>query len=127
MSSFGAMFFNDPVAAFTNVGGALRPSGTLALLAWRRLEDNGWLMSLRGALAVGRQLPVPPPHAPTPFALADPERVDSILAAAGFDDVELAPIDELIDLGTDASDAMGFARGDLALDTSVPLSSQSVT
>ena len=53
MSSFGTMFFNDPVAAYTNIGGGLRPSGTLALLAWRTLQENEWLMSLRGALAVG--------------------------------------------------------------------------
>ena len=110
MSSFGTMFFNDPVAAYTNIGGGLRPSGTLALLAWRTLQENAWLMSLRGALAMGRQLPVPPPHAPTPFALAEPERVRTILGSAGFDDVELEPIDELMDLGTDASDAMEFAK-----------------
>jgi hypothetical protein len=98
------------VAAYTNVGVALCPGGTLALLAWRRLEDNGWLMSLRGALAMGRELPVPPPHAPTPFALAEPERVHTVLGSAGFDDVELEPIDEMIDLGSDASDAMEFAK-----------------
>ena len=51
MSSFGAMFFNDPVAAFTNIGGAVRPGGTLAMLAWRTLPENDWLMSLRAALA----------------------------------------------------------------------------
>ena len=53
---------------------------------------------------------MPPPDAPTPFALADPERVRTILGSAGFDDVELEPIDELIDLGTDASDAIEFAK-----------------
>lgn len=110
MSSFGAMFFNDPVAAYTNVGSGLRRGGTLALLAWRTLQENEWLMSLRGALAVGRQLPTPPPDAPTPFALADPERVRSILGSAGFDDIELEPIDEMIDLGTDAADAMEYAK-----------------
>ncbi|MEO6651533.1 MAG: class I SAM-dependent methyltransferase [Ilumatobacteraceae bacterium] len=110
MSSFGTMFFNDPVAAYMNIGGSLRPSGTLALLAWRRLEDNGWMTSLRGALAMGRQLSVAPPNAPTPFALAEPERVHSILSSAGFDDVDLEPINEVIDLGTDASDAMEFAK-----------------
>ena len=110
MSSFGTMFFNDPVAAYTNIGGGLRPNGTIALLAWRTLPENEWLMSLRSALAVGRELPMPPPDAPTPFALADPERVRSILGSAGFDGVELKPIDEPVELGTDASDALEFAK-----------------
>ena len=110
MSCFGSMFFSDPVAAFTNIGGGLRRGGTLALLAWRALEENDWLMSLRGALAVGRELPMPPPDAPTPFALADPERVRAILESAGFQSVDLEPIDELIDLGADASDALAFAK-----------------
>jgi SAM-dependent methyltransferase len=110
MSSFGIMFFNDPVAAFINIGGGLRQSGTLTLLAWRTLAENDWMMSLRGALALGRELPVPPPGAPTPFAFADPDRVRSMLGSAGFDDVELAPIDELVELGTDAADAMEFAK-----------------
>jgi SAM-dependent methyltransferase len=110
LSSFGAMFFGDPVAAFSNIATGLRPDGTLALLAWRTLPENEWLMSLRGALAVGRELPMPPPMAPTPFALADPERVRGILGSAGFDHVDFAPIDEPIELGTDASDALEFAK-----------------
>jgi len=110
LSSFGAMFFNDPVTAFANIGAGLRHGGILALLAWRTLQANDWLMALRDSLALGRELPVPPPDAPTPFALADPERVRAILGSAGFSDVELQPIDEPIDLGTDASDALEFAK-----------------
>ena len=110
MSSFGAMFFNDPVAAFTNIGRGVRSGGTLALLAWRSLPENEWLMALRGALALGRDLPTPPPDAPTPFSLADPERVRGILGAAGFDDVELTAIDEPMDIGADAADALEFAK-----------------
>lgn len=110
MSSFGVMFFNDPIAAFTNIGTGLRPDGTLALLAWRTLQENDWLMSLRAALAMGRELPTPPPDAPTPFSLADPDRVQQILGAAGFHGVELAPIDEPMDLGATAADALDFAR-----------------
>lgn len=110
ISSFGTMFFNDPVAAYTNISGGLRSNGTIALLAWRTLQENEWLMSLRSALAIGRELPMPPPDAPTPFALANPERVHSILGSAGFDGVELKPIDEMIELGTDASDALEFAK-----------------
>jgi SAM-dependent methyltransferase len=110
MSSFGTMFFNDPIAAYTNIGGGLRRGGTLALLAWRTLQENEWLMSLRSALAVGREVPMPAADAPTPFALAEPERVRSILGSAGFGGVELEPIDELVDLGSDASDALEFAK-----------------
>jgi ubiquinone/menaquinone biosynthesis C-methylase UbiE len=110
VSSFGAMFFNDPVAAFGNIGVGLRQGGTLALLAWRTLQENAWLMELRSSLALGRELPVPPLDAPTPFSLADPDRARAILGSAGFSDVELQPIDEQMDLGADAADALDFAK-----------------
>jgi SAM-dependent methyltransferase len=110
MSCFGAMFFGDPVAAFTNIGRGVRPGGRLALLAWRELARNEWLLALRQALAVGRQLPVPPPDAPTPFALADPDRVRAILGAAGFKEIGLEPVDEPIEFGSDADDAYAFMR-----------------
>lgn len=110
ISSFGAMFFGDPVAAFTNIGRALRPGGRLALLAWRELSRNEWLMELRGALAMGRQLPEPPPEAPTPFSLADPDRVRRILGDAGYGEVGFEPIDEPVEFGSDADDAFAFVK-----------------
>jgi SAM-dependent methyltransferase len=70
MSRFGAMFFGDPVAAFTNIGRGLRPGGRLVLMSWQRLENNEWLVAIRRALAVGRELPAPPVGAPGPFGLA---------------------------------------------------------
>jgi SAM-dependent methyltransferase len=108
ISSYGVMFFNDPVAAFVNIAGALAPGGRLGLMVWRELGRNDWVSSIRGALAVGRQLPEPPPEAPTPFSFADPARVQRILGAAGFDAIELTPLDEPLDFGTDADDAYAF-------------------
>jgi SAM-dependent methyltransferase len=110
MSSFGCMFFNDPVAAFTNIGRGVRVGGALALLAWRELDRNEWLMELRAALAMGRELPVPPPEAPSPFALASPDRVRGILGEAGYDDVGFEPIDEPIEIGRDLDDAYAFTQ-----------------
>lgn len=108
ISNFGTMFFDDPVAAFANIGRAVRPGGRLVLLAWRDLGRNEWLTAIRGALAAGRTLPEPPPRVPSPFALADPEWVRSIVGAAGFEQILLEEIEEPIELGDDAEDAFGF-------------------
>lgn len=109
ISDTGAMFFGDPEAAFANIAAALRPQGRLALLVWRELDRNEWLVAIRGAVALGRDLPQPPPDAPGhPFSLADPDRVRSILGSAGFDGITLDPVDEPMDLGADAEDAFQF-------------------
>ena len=110
ISSFGAMFFADPVPAFTNIGRSLRPGGRLALLAWRELDRNEWLSAIRQALALGRDLPTPPSGAPGPFGLADRQQTESILTDAGFVDVDFAALDDPIVLGADADDAFAFAR-----------------
>jgi SAM-dependent methyltransferase len=51
ISCFGAMFFADPIAAFANIGRAVRPGGRLAVLSWRPLAENEWIRALRDALA----------------------------------------------------------------------------
>jgi SAM-dependent methyltransferase len=89
-SRFGVMFFDDPVAAFTNLRAAMHPRGRLSFSCWQPLKDNAWSwIPIQAAL----QYVAPPertdPHAPGPFAFADPERVRSILDAAGFDKIAL--------------------------------------
>jgi hypothetical protein len=69
------------------------------------------LTAIRSALAAGRVLQEPPPHAPGPFGLADAARARRILTGAGFADIDVQPMDdEQIDFGTDAEDAFGFLR-----------------
>ncbi len=108
ISVFGAMFFADPVAAFTNMARALRPGGGLAMLAWRELGRNEWVAALRSALAMGRELPEPPAGAPGPFQMVDAEFVRRVLGEAGFAAVELESVDEPVRLGADADDAFEF-------------------
>ena len=110
VSSFGTMFFSDPLAAFTNLRGALRPDGRLAMLVWRALGENEWITALRGALAVGRDLPTPPPDAPSPFSLAREGRTRELLEAAGYRDIDLQPVDEPMWFGRDADEAFGFMQ-----------------
>jgi SAM-dependent methyltransferase len=108
MSAFGAMFFDDPAAAFANIGRAMVPGARLGLLAWRPLAENQWLTAIRMALAAGRELPAPPPGAPGPFGLADEGMARAHLAAGGFVDIDITPVDGAVRLGDDPDDAFGF-------------------
>ena len=87
ISNAGAMFFDDKVAAFSNLRRALRPGGRIALMAWQPLEDNEWLTVLRETLAMGRELATPVVGTPGPFGLADREQVSALLSKTGFTDV----------------------------------------
>lgn len=111
MSRFGVMFFEDPVAAFTNIAAAVRSGGRLAMLVWQSPKANEWISGLRTALAMGRDLPPPPPGAPGPFALADPDHFRRILTEAGFSDVGFTASEQEFNVGTDVDDAYGFVSG----------------
>ncbi|MCC7103744.1 MAG: methyltransferase domain-containing protein [Chloroflexi bacterium] len=110
ISRFGAMFFDDPVAAFRNIRGALRPGARLALLAWQEPRRNEWMLAIRDALAMGRTLPEPPLGVPGPFGLAQPDDVRRFLRKAGFEDVALEDVAEPMYLGADADDAYNWAH-----------------
>jgi len=110
LSRFGAMFFGDPVAAFTNLARATAPGGRAALLVWQELACNEWLTAPRAALAVGRTLPEPPVGAPGPFGLADRDQTRALLEQAGFRRVEFDDVDAPFVFGTDPDDAWAFVR-----------------
>ena len=107
VSNVGAMFFDDKVAAFTNLRRALRPGGRMALMVWQRLESNEWLLALREALAMGRDLPSPVVGLPGPFGLADPDQVSALLSDTGFTDVRFGDVREPLVFG--ASTAAAYA------------------
>jgi SAM-dependent methyltransferase len=111
ISRFGAMFFGDPVTAFSNLARVLRTGGRLALLAWQELANNDWVIALRDTLAAGRSLPEPTTGTPGPFGLADPNNVHRVLTAAGFDDIELTEVRQPMYLGADGDDAFSFVSG----------------
>lgn len=108
ISSFGVMFFADPVAAFANIGRALRPDARIAFLTWQPFERNEWVASIFDVLTAGRDLPTPQPGSPGPFGLADPDAMIAITTAAGFGDIDLRSITEPVVLGADDDDAWAF-------------------
>ena len=93
-SRFGVMFFDDPVRAFTNLRHALREDGRVAFVCWRGIQHNPWMgVPMMAALAHLAVDAPPSPHAPGPFAFADIERVQAILAASGYRNVAHAAHD----------------------------------
>jgi SAM-dependent methyltransferase len=110
-SRFGVMFFADPVAAFTHLGGALRPGGRLAFVCWQSLDANEWTTVPRRAIdAVLPLAPPPPPDTPGGFAFGDPDRVRSVLEGAGWTGVELTDVERTVHLGTSIDEAVAFVR-----------------
>ncbi|WP_037250888.1 class I SAM-dependent methyltransferase [Kibdelosporangium aridum] len=108
ISRNGSMFFEDPVAAFTNIRHALKPGGRLVLLAWQPMDDNVWLTTFRTILAAGRDLPKPPPDGVHAFSLSDPDRGKALLGKARFDDVKMTGLTRTMYFGRDPEDAAEF-------------------
>jgi SAM-dependent methyltransferase len=102
ISRFGTMFFDDPVAAFANVGRSLRPGGRLAIATWQPLAENEWLTLLGDALRPFGDLPVAVPDTPGMFAQSSAGRIGDVLGAAGFTDVDVRPATVPMPLGDHA-------------------------
>jgi SAM-dependent methyltransferase len=101
ISRFGTMFFADPVAAFTNIGRALRPAARLVLLVWQDRDRNEWATAIRQTLTAASATP----SGPDPFSLADPTVTEGILTAAGFADVSFTDVHEPVYYGPDSATA----------------------
>ncbi|MGI3199043.1 class I SAM-dependent methyltransferase [Streptomyces sp. GLT-R25] len=112
LSRFGVMFFADPVAAFANIGGALRPGGRLAFVcpqAFSRMEQSVILA------AVAEHVPLPDLSKDDtktgPASFADPERTTGVLRDAGFEGPDAESIERTQLWGADAEDAATFLFG----------------
>ncbi|MEJ2869429.1 class I SAM-dependent methyltransferase [Actinomycetospora sp. OC33-EN08] len=92
-SRFGVMFFDDPVAAFANLHRAVASGGALRMVVWRSAEENPFMTTGPRAAASVLTVPTPPPDAPGQFALADPDRVRTVLGDGGWQDVAVDPVD----------------------------------
>lgn len=99
-SRFGVMFFDDPVAAFRHMRQALKPGGRMAFVCWRAAAENDWVRLPMAAIREIVEVAPADPDAPGPFAFENRERLDGLLAAAGFADIDIAPFDAVIPYGS---------------------------
>jgi len=108
-SRFGVMFFADPVRAFANLRQGHAAGGRLCVLCWQAPAKNPWFVRPLQALQpfVPEAAPADP-HAPGPFAFADPDRTTGLLAAAGYRDVAVEPHQVPLRYGDDLDDALAL-------------------
>jgi len=109
ISRFGVMFFNDPVAAFTNIARATRPDGRLAFLCWRKPLDNEWITELGAVLA--SYVPLPGSFdndGPGPFSLTASSRITDLLHTVGYTQISVDPVDEPMRFGDNVNDVLDF-------------------
>ncbi|WP_371583832.1 class I SAM-dependent methyltransferase [Streptomyces sp. NBC_01314] len=105
VSRFGTMFFSDPIAAFANIGRALRPGARFVQLVWQAADRQEWHTAIRAALSRGYAPSTSTEAAVDPFTLADPDVVVGHLTAAGFTAVDVADVREPVYYGPDADRA----------------------
>ncbi|RKF50858.1 class I SAM-dependent methyltransferase [Paraburkholderia fungorum] len=94
MSRLGVMFFDDPLAAFTNLRRAASDDAELRCIVWRSAADNPFMtIAERAAAPLLPDLPARQPGAPGQFAFADPRKVSSILEQSGWTGIDVQPLD----------------------------------
>ena len=111
ISRFGTMFFDDPVAAFANIGRSLRPAGPLVMMTWQAHDRNEWDVVIHESLEATDGTAGAPSEWPDAFSLADPPTVTETLQAAGFVDVAFVDVHESVYYGPDVAAALDWVRG----------------
>ena len=100
-------------AAMSSVRNALVPGGRFAFTCFRGVLENQRMVV--PTLAVMEVMPfdLPDPAASSgPFALADPDQVRRLLGGAGFDGIELTPVDYQVEMtGADGAVDMVLSVG----------------
>ncbi len=116
-SRFGSMFFDEPIAAFSNLHSLLRQDGRIDLAVWGPPRDNLWMVEMMGIVKAHIDVPPAIPRTPGPFAFEDLEYLSEVLTDAGFANFEAETYEGLQAVGGPGAtpqDALNFALGSMA-------------
>ena len=90
---FGLMFMPDKMKALSEVNRVLKRGGRFIFNTWDKIENNG-------VIYVGNQIICsyfpenPPSFYRTPFALCQPDQLETLLVAAGFKNIKVHSVEK---------------------------------
>ncbi len=108
-SRFGLMFFEDPIAAFSNLLRGVKFGGRIAFVCWADRSANDWI-EVSTSIA-SKFLELPPkssPRDPGPFAFEDPLYLNKVLHDAGWNEISIGNYSLTNIVGKNIKDAADF-------------------
>jgi ubiquinone/menaquinone biosynthesis C-methylase UbiE len=108
---FGAMFFPNRVAGYTEARRVLRPGGRFVFNVWDRIEENAFADDVTGAVAT--VFPNDPPRflARTPHGYHDVALIREELSRAGFTDIRIETREKVSRSPSARDVAMAYCQG----------------
>ena len=93
VSRFGVMFFENPIAAFTNMRQSLKPNGKLNFVCWSALEENEFFILPLKIVLKYLNKPLPnPSKAPGPLAFSNKPYLLKILQSSEFKNIKIKTV-----------------------------------
>jgi SAM-dependent methyltransferase len=109
ISRVGLIYFPDQQAALAGMRRALRDGGRIAAVVYSTPDRNGFFSVPVSIIRERAQLPAPAPGQPGPFSLGSPGVLESVLADAGFRDIQVEVVPSPLRLPS-AADCVRFER-----------------
>jgi ubiquinone/menaquinone biosynthesis C-methylase UbiE len=108
---FGAMFFPDKVQGYREARRVLKPGGGFLFNVWDKISENEFADVVTEALAA--VFPHDPPQfmARTPHGYYDADVIREQLAAAGFSNISVEPIDRTSKAPSPRHTAIAYCQG----------------
>jgi SAM-dependent methyltransferase len=109
ISRVGLIYFPDQQRALREIHRVLRPDGRLSAIVYSTADRNPFFSIPVSIIRHIAGLPAPAPGLPGPFSLGGPGVLEAAYASAGFEDVDVRPLDAPVRFPT-AGDCVRFER-----------------
>ena len=109
ISRVGLIYFPNQQGALREIHRVLRPGGRVSAIVYSTPDRNGFFSIPVGIIRRIAGLPAPAPGMPGPFSLGPPGVLRAALTEAGFEDVDVRPLDAPVRFPT-AAECVRFER-----------------